>query len=93
MPEWLKVLGNKERALKHLRRAAKLAPEYPSNRLNLLEAHIDAEDGKGIAVQCAALRELLPKARKEFSGDEWATDWLEWDKRWEELDGSSHERP
>jgi len=83
-------VGDKSKARLHLERAVELAPDYPANRLNLLEACIKWKDTTGIANQRAALRELLPKARKELSGDGWATDWLEWDKRWKELGGSSN---
>ena len=82
------IFYGKDKAREHLERAVRLAPDYPANRLNLLEAYIKWGDAAGINSQRAALRKLLPKARKEFSGDEWATDWLEWDKRWKELGGS-----
>ena len=81
-------VGDKSKAREHLERAVELAPDYPANRLNLLQVCIKWKDTAGIAGQRAALRELLPKARKEFSGDRWATDWLEWNKRWKELGGS-----
>jgi tetratricopeptide (TPR) repeat protein len=80
-------VGNNTKARAHLERAVKLAPDYPANRLNLLEAYIDWEDAKGVAAQLTALRQLLPKARQQFTGDNWATSWLEWDKRWLELRG------
>lgn len=84
-------VGNKSKARLHLERAVELAPDYPANRLNLLEAYIQWKDTAGIVDQRAVLRELLPKARNELSGDQWATYWLEWDNRWKELDGSSHQ--
>ncbi len=90
-PRFISV-GNKERALKHLRRAAKLAPEYPSNLLNLLEAHIDAEDENGVAAECATLEILMPVARKKFLGDNWSADWIVWNKRWHELRGKVYAR-
>ena len=82
-------VGDNSKARVHLERATKLAPDYPANRLNLLEAYIKWEDAAGIAAQRTALRELLPKAREKFSGDDWAADWLEWDKRWRELQDSA----
>lgn len=75
-------VGNNTKARAHLERAVKLAPEFPANRLNLLEACIDWNDTKGIAAQRTALQQLLPKARQQFTGDNWATSWLDWDKRW-----------
>lgn len=85
-PRFISV-GDKVRALKHLRHAAKLAPEYPANHLNLLEAFIDAEDEKGVAAECATLEILMPAARKKFLGDNWSADWIVWNKRWHELRG------
>jgi hypothetical protein len=82
-------VGDKSKARVHLERAVELAPDYPANRLNLLEACIKWKDTVGIAAQRAALRELLPKALEKFSGDEWGSDWLKWNKRWEELRDSS----
>ncbi|SVD96293.1 uncharacterized protein METZ01_LOCUS449147, partial [marine metagenome] len=61
-------VGDKSKARVHLERAVEIAPDYPANRLNLLEACIKWKDTAGIADQRTALRELLPKARKEFSG-------------------------
>jgi len=78
-------VGDKSKARLHLERAVELAPDYPANRLNLLEACIKWKDTAGVAEQRAALWELLPKASEKFSGDEWGSDWLEWNKRWEEL--------
>lgn len=85
-PSFISV-GDKVKALKHLRRAAELAPEYPANRLNLLEALVDAGDEVGIAKERAALKTLMPAARKKFTGDEWVADWLDWDERWPKLRG------
>ena len=85
-PRFISV-GDKVRALKHLRNAVKLAPEYPANHLNLLEAFIDAEDEKGVAAERATLEILMPDARKKFLGDNWSADWIVWNKRWGELRG------
>jgi len=29
--------------------------------------------------------ELLPQARKEFTGEAWAQSWVDWDKRWKRI--------
>ena len=83
-------VGDNSKARVHLERAAQLAPDYPANRINLLEAYIKWGDVAGVAAQRTALRELLPKAREKFSGDDWATDWLEWDERWREMRDSAN---
>ena len=85
-PRFISV-GDKEKAMRHLRRAAELAPDYPANRLNLLEALIDAGDQPGVERERAVLQKMLPAAREKFQGDEWAADWLDWDQRWPQLRG------
>lgn len=79
------ILYGKDKARMHLKRAVELAPDYPANRLNLLEAYVTWKDVAGINAQRAALRKLLPKARKEFTGPEWAWDWVVWDTHWGKL--------
>ncbi len=83
-PRFISV-GDAAKARAHLEAAVKLAPDYPANRLNLLEAFIEWEDTPGINTQRAALKTLLPEARKKFTGNDWAADWLEWNRRWANL--------
>src|SRR5947209_1537672 len=42
-PAWVSV-GSRSHATKHLLRAAELAPDYPENRLNLVESYIKWSD-------------------------------------------------
>jgi len=31
------------------------------------------------------VEQLLPKARKDFTGEAWAQSWADWDKRWKKV--------
>lgn len=81
-PGWPISLGHRAKARRHLERAAALEPEYPENRLNLLEAQLAWREKEALAEQLQALRELLPRARQQLTGDAWALSWQDWDRRW-----------
>ena len=82
-PGWPASIGSKSNARKHLERAVELAPNYPENHLCLLEALLKWADKKNVERERKVMEELLPAARKEFTGDAWAQSWADWDKRWE----------
>ncbi|MBI5773882.1 MAG: hypothetical protein HZA89_09095 [Verrucomicrobia bacterium] len=81
-PGWPISVGSKSKARTHLQRAVELAPDYPDNRLNLIEALLKWGDKKGLPREVAAFEAALPEARKKFSGEDWAASWADWDKRW-----------
>lgn len=78
-------VGSKSAARKHLERAVSLAPEYPENRLNLIESELQwgyrAEALSGLN----ALGTAWPAARSRFSGVTWAATWSDWQKRMQEV--------
>lgn len=82
-PSWISV-GSRSRATRHLLRAAELAPDYPENRLNLLESYIKWSDRNGIKRELKQLEELWPRARKEFISSQWELSWADWTQRWEQ---------
>src|SRR5438132_12182095 len=51
-------IGNRNKARVHLQRAAELAPEYPENRLNLIEAYLKWSDRNGARRELKALEDL-----------------------------------
>jgi tetratricopeptide (TPR) repeat protein len=81
-PGWPASIGNKTKARKHLERAVELAPDYPENHLCLLEAYLKWDDQKGLQREAKVAAELLPRAKKEFTGEAWEQSWADWDKRW-----------
>jgi len=81
-PGWPISVGHRGKARHHLERACELAPEYPDNQLNLIEAWLKWGDKKQAARQLTKVRACLEEARKRFVGEEWALSWQDWDRRW-----------
>lgn len=84
-PGWPASIGSHAKARKHFEHAVALAPNYPENRLNLLEAYCDWDDHNGIRRELKAIAELWPAAKTNFTGAAWAFDWTNWEKRRAEL--------
>jgi len=84
-PGWPASIGSKSKARQHLQRAAHLAPGYPENHLCLLEAYLKWSDKKNLVRELKITEELLPQARKEFTGEAWEQSWSDWDKRWKRI--------
>ena len=74
-------VGSRSKARQHLQRAVQLAPEYPENRLNFIEACLKWGDRTGARRELAALDTLWPAAQTNFAGDLWATSWADWEAR------------
>jgi len=74
-------IGNKAKARQHLQKALKIAPDYPENVLNLIEADLDWGDKNAALRQLKTLDELWPAARTKFTGDKWAPSWADWETR------------
>ncbi|MEO6034127.1 MAG: hypothetical protein ABIQ35_02615 [Verrucomicrobiota bacterium] len=81
-PGWPTSIGSRSKARNHLQRAVLLKPNYPENRLTLLEAYLKWSDQTGSSHEFQALKELWPDAKKEFSGEQWESSWVDWNKRW-----------
>jgi len=84
-PGWPASIGSRSKARQHLERSVELAPDYPENHLCLLEAYLKWDDRKDVRRELKIVEELLPKARKDFTGDAWAQSWADWDKRWKKI--------
>ena len=74
-------IGNRKDAHEHLLRAIKLAPRYPENVLNLIEAYIKWSELADARPQLKALDTLWPAARTNFVGIEWSASWVDWNQR------------
>lgn len=74
-------IGDQGKAKVFLQKAVELAPEYPENRLNLIEAYVDWHDRIAARRLLDVLENSLPQAEKEFSGPEWTSSWLDWRQR------------
>jgi len=85
-------VGNRSKARQHLQRAAELSPDFPENRLNLVEVYVKWGDDKGAKRELAALESLLPKARTNLAGEAWAASWSDWDARLKRVRKTIQER-
>jgi tetratricopeptide (TPR) repeat protein len=78
-------IGNRTKARLHLQRAVELAPQYPENRLNLVESELKWGDRKGGRRELKALEDTWADARSEFSGSAWKASWLDWEARLQKI--------
>lgn len=82
-PGWPTSIGSKTKARQHLQRAVDLSPEYPDNRLELMEAFMQWKETKSLQSAAKEYEKILPKAHELFTGEDWEESWQNWDKRWE----------
>ena len=80
-PGWPTSIGSKTKAKLHLQRAAKLAPNYPENLLNLAESSLKWGDKNAAVRELKPLDDLWPAAKKEFAGEHWEPNWTDWQNR------------
>jgi hypothetical protein len=78
-------IGSRTRAREHLKRAVELAPQYPENRLNLVEAYLNWGERTGAYHELQALEAAWPAARTNFVGEPWAGSWADWEPRLKRL--------
>jgi tetratricopeptide (TPR) repeat protein len=84
-PGWPVSVGNRSKARAHLTKAVKLAPHYPENRLNLMEAYAQWNEKASVERELKAWDDHVATARKEFPGHRWHWSWLDWERRIETL--------
>jgi len=78
-------IGNRSKAKQYLRHAVELSPDYPENRLNLIEAYLDWGDRNGALREFKALDKLWAEVPKRFSGPDWAAGLIDWGKRYQRV--------
>jgi predicted Zn-dependent protease len=74
-------IGSKRRAREYLTRAAKLAPDYPENHLNLAEAFLKWNEPDHARAQLNALDAIWSKGLTNLTGEAWAESWDDWSRR------------
>ena len=84
-PGWPASIGSRSKARKHMERAVELAPGYPENQLNLIEAYVKWRDSKEAKRQLKSLDLFWPDARTNLVGQAWAPSWADWEKRRQKL--------
>ena len=81
----LASIGDRNKARQHLRRALELAPEYPGNRLSLIESALKWGDRKDALQELKLLENSWESARAKFIGPAWASSWTDWEARLEKV--------
>ena len=76
-------VGSRNKARQHLQRAVELAPDYPENRLNLIESEIKWNERKAARRDLMALEAGWDTAKRKFAGPRWASSWQDWQARLE----------
>jgi tetratricopeptide (TPR) repeat protein len=74
-------IGSRSKAREHLQRAQDLVPDYPENRLNLIETELKWGNRKDAQRDLKLLKEALPAARTSFPAEAWAESWADWENR------------
>ena len=78
-------IGSRSKAREHLKRAVELVPQYPENRLNLIEAHLKWGERNNAHRELQALEEAWLGARTNFVGETWTASWADWEPRLNKL--------
>jgi hypothetical protein len=84
-PGWPVSIGSRRKARDWLEKAAKLAPDYPENQLNLAESFLQWNDDDTAKNSLQTLDTLWPKAQARFPGEDWSQSWQDWSARREVL--------
>lgn len=84
-PGWPVSVGSKSKARTHLLLAVELAPDFPENHLVLIETWLMWKEKKTLQRDLDTLAALLPKARQQLTGEDWAALWDDWEHRWREV--------
>jgi hypothetical protein len=92
-PGWPASIGSRSKARHHLQRAVILAPNYPENRLNLIEAYLEWGETENAQREISALNKIWDKARQELTGEKWEPDWADWEKRRKEISDRDNKPP
>jgi tetratricopeptide (TPR) repeat protein len=74
-------VGSRTKAHQRLQQAVDLAPDYPENRLNLVEAYLKWGDRNSARRELKQLEADLPRSQNDFPGARWEGAWADWDER------------
>jgi hypothetical protein len=80
-PGWPFSIGSRRKARDWLEQAAKIAPVYPENQLNLAESFLLWRESDRAKSALAALDALWPAAKTNFTGEAWEQSWDDWSAR------------
>ena len=86
-------IGSRRKAREWLERAAKLAPAYPENHLNLVESFLRWRERAEAERAWQTLDALWPKAQTNFVGEAWERSWADWTARKKAVEQSLAQGP
>ena len=78
-------IGNNRKARQYLESAAKLAPEYPENLLNLAEVYLKWDEPDKASLELKLLEAAWPRAQTNFASEAWMENWDDWTTRRDEV--------
>lgn len=84
-PGWPLSVGSKHKAREHLQQAVALVPDFPENRFCLLEAYLKWGEWKNLKTELAKTEQILAAGRSNFAGEDWASRWANWERRWQAI--------
>ena len=76
-------IGSRTKARQHLQHAVELAPDFPENRLNLIETLLEWGDSDDARRELKTLEKSWAAAQTNLTGADWETAWPEWQRRLE----------
>jgi tetratricopeptide (TPR) repeat protein len=91
-PAWASI-GNRTKARQHLQRAMELAPDYPENRLALIESELKWGDRKTARQELKLLQSGWNPAHLKFTGPRWTSNWTNWEARLDKIQKTLEETP
>ena len=80
-PGWPFSIGSHRKAREWLEQAAKFAPAYPENHLNLAESFLQWHETDNARSELEGLDRLWPKAQTNLTGEAWEQSWDDWSTR------------
>lgn len=84
-PGWPTSIDSKSKSRTLMERTLELAPTYPDNHLNYMEALAKWKDWKTFNERIPIYEALLPAAKKEFAAENWQDEWADWTPRWQAI--------
>ncbi len=84
-PGWPVSIGSNGKARALLLESVKGNPDFPENRLSLIETFIGWKERTNAIAEVKATALLLPAARKKYAGEEWESSWADWEIRWRKI--------
>lgn len=84
-PGWPASIGSRGKARQHLEKAVELRGDFPENWLALLESYAKWGDKRALESNIKKVDELLAAAHQKYTGETWALQWQDWERRWQAL--------